>query len=101
VNIAPIAAVSIGQINPMPEGAIGEVAQSGPQFMQMVGSAINELNGSLNGADASVRALAAGENVPAHDVMIAMEHAHLKLQFAVEVRNRIIDAYQSLTNMQL
>jgi flagellar hook-basal body complex protein FliE len=33
--------------------------------------------------------------------MIAMEHAHLKLQFAVEVRNRIIDAYQNLTNMQM
>jgi flagellar hook-basal body complex protein FliE len=100
MNIAPIAAVSIGPIS-MPEGAIGEVAQSGPQFMQMVGSTIDELNSSLNGADASVRALAAGENVPAHDVMIAMEHAHLKLQFAVEVRNRIIDAYQNLTNMQL
>ena len=101
MNIDPIAAVSIGHINSMPEGAIGEVAQSGPQFMQMVGSAVSELNGSINDADASVRALAAGENVPAHDVMIAMEHAHLKLQFAVEVRNRIIDAYQNLTNMQL
>jgi flagellar hook-basal body complex protein FliE len=101
MNIAPITAVSVGQISGIAERAIGEVAQSGPQFMQMVGSAIDELNGSLKGADAAVRALAAGENVPVHDVMIAMEHAHLKLQFAVEVRNRITDAYQNLTNMQL
>jgi len=45
--------------------------------------------------------LAAGQDIPVQDVMIAMEHAHLKLQFAVEVRNRIIDAYQNLTNMQV
>jgi flagellar hook-basal body complex protein FliE len=39
--------------------------------------------------------------MPVHDVMIAMEHARLKLQLAVEVRNRVVDAYQNLTNMQL
>lgn len=100
MSVAPIDVVSIGRIG-LPDRGMGEVAQGSPSFMQMVGSAVSELNGSLNGADASVRALAAGENIPVQDVMIAMEHAHLKLQFAVEVRNRIVDAYQNLTNMQL
>lgn len=100
MSVAPIDAISIGSISLQDKG-VGEVVQGSPSFMQMVGSAVSELNGSLNGADASVRALAAGENIPVQDVMIAMEHAHLKLQFAVEVRNRIVDAYQNLTNMQL
>jgi flagellar hook-basal body complex protein FliE len=100
MSLAPIDAISIRPVA-MPEMGVGEVAQSGSSFMQMVGSEVGELNGSLNDADASVRALAAGENIPVQDVMIAMEHAHLKLQFAVEVRNRIVDAYQNLTNMQM
>jgi flagellar hook-basal body complex protein FliE len=92
MSLAPIDAISIRPVA-MPEMGVGEVAQSGSSFMQMVGSEVGELNGSLNDADASVRALAAGENIPVH--------AHLKLQFAVEVRNRIVDAYQNLTNMQM
>jgi flagellar hook-basal body complex protein FliE len=101
MSVAPIDAVSIGRISSMPEMGVGETAPGGSPFMQMVGSAVGELNGSLINADTSVRALAAGENISVQDVMIAMEHAHLKLQFAVEVRNRVVDAYQNLTNMQL
>lgn len=100
MSIAPIDAVSIGRVG-VSEMGMGEAVQGGSSFMQLVGSAVGEINDSLQGADASVRALAAGENVSTQDVMIAMEHAHLKLQFAVEVRNRLIDAYQNLTNMQL
>lgn len=100
MSVMPIDAVSIGQIN-MAELSTSETVSSEPSFMQAVGSAVNEINSSLIDADASARALAAGESIPVQDVMMAMEHAHLKLQFAVEVRNRVVDAYQNLTNMQM
>ena len=96
---APVAPVEIRSIE-MPQ-ALEETGQKGPAFLQMLGSQVNEINGSLEQADQAARALAAGEDIPVHDVMIAMEHARLKLQLAVEVRNRIVDAYQNLTNMQL
>jgi flagellar hook-basal body complex protein FliE len=105
VNVMPVEGASAAlQITPieMPETSVlNDVGQQGPAFVQMLGNQVSELNGSLDQADQAARALAAGENVPVHDVMIAMEHARLKLQMAVEVRNRIIDAYQNLTNMQL
>lgn len=105
MNVMPIEGSSIApvQIQPieMPETNLIEANQQGPAFIQMLGSQVDELNGSLNQADQAARALAAGEDIPVHDVMIAMEHARLKLQLAVEVRNRVVDAYQNLTNMQL
>ena len=104
MNVMPVEGASASiQIKPieMPETNLDGVGQGGPAFIQMMGSQVGELNDSLNQADQSARALAAGEDVPVHDVMIAMEHARLKLQMAVEVRNRIVDAYQNLTNMQL
>lgn len=100
MSISPIDAISIGKIG-FPEQGISELGPGGPSFMQVIGSALDDLNGSLNEADASARALAAGDHVSTQDVMIAMEHAHLRLQFAVEVRNRLVDAYQNLTNMQM
>jgi flagellar hook-basal body complex protein FliE len=101
MTIESIAAISVGRIE-MPEGisAPQEIA-GGTSFSGAVGAALGELNSSLVGADASVRVMAAGGKLSTQDVMIAMESAHLKLQFAVEVRNRLVDAYQNLTNMQL
>lgn len=100
MSVMPIDGVSIMPLT-MPERRVGELSTGGPSFLQMAGAGLEQLNGSLNAADASARALAAGKDIPVQDVMMAMEHAHLQLQFAVEVRNRIVDAYQNLTNMQL
>jgi flagellar hook-basal body complex protein FliE len=100
VIVTPVDGVTITPIK-LPESASNDAVQGEPGFMRMLGSQVNELNSGINQADQAARALAAGENVPVHDVMIAMEHARLKLQLAVEVRNRVVDAYQNLTNMQL
>jgi flagellar hook-basal body complex protein FliE len=104
MNVMPIDGSSVAPlgIRPIESPEVLEATdQKGPAFIQMLGSQVNELNGSLEQADQAARALAAGEDIPVHDVMIAMEHARLKLQLAVEVRNRVVDAYQNLTNMQL
>jgi flagellar hook-basal body complex protein FliE len=98
MNVNPVDAISIQGLD-MPER--GGAIQTGPAFAQMIGNQLDQIDGSLNQADAAARAMAAGNDVPVHDVMIAMEQAHLKLQFAVEVRNRVIDAYQNLTSMQV
>lgn len=70
-------------------------------FSRVVGEGLVALNTSLDNGDQALRAMAAGEAIPLHDVMIAMERARLDLQFAVEVRNRVVEAYQQLTQMQL
>ncbi|MBA4151905.1 MAG: flagellar hook-basal body complex protein FliE, partial [Acinetobacter sp.] len=36
-----------------------------------------------------------------HELVMAMEQAKLSMQMAVEIRNRLIDAYQELTRMQI
>lgn len=101
MNVEPVQLASIRPAS-VPEIGIGEASQSGPSFMKTLGSEVHQLDASLNQADQAARALAAGDSsMPVHDVMIAMESARLRLQMAVEVRNRIVDAYQNLTNMQL
>jgi len=101
MNVTPIQFASIRPAT-MSEAGIDMASQNGLSFMQTLGTEVHQLDASLNQADQAARALAAGDNSrPGHDGMMAMESAHLRLQMAVEVRNRIVDAYQNLTNMQL
>ena len=41
-----------------------------------------------------------GEDVEVHDVMIATEQAGLAFALMLEVRNKLVDAYQELMRMQ-
>jgi flagellar hook-basal body complex protein FliE len=43
----------------------------------------------------------AGEVDDLHTVMIATEEARLSLELAVQVRNKCIEAYKEISNMQL
>ncbi len=45
--------------------------------------------------------LAAGEPVELHDVMLAQDRASLGFQLAVQVRNKLVEAYQDVMRMQL
>ncbi len=42
-----------------------------------------------------------GEDVEIHNVMVAAEEAKLSLQMAVQVRNKLVEAYQEINRMQL
>lgn len=96
---------AIGAIAPSVLTAIDAPASmTGAQaadFRQMLGDGIAKLDDNLRTADHQLRAMAAGENVAVHDVMISMEQARMQLMFMVEVRNRAVEAYQELMRMQL
>ena len=49
----------------------------------------------------AVSALQSGQNVPLHQAVIAMEEANVSFQLMVEVRNRLLDAYQEIMRMQV
>lgn len=74
---------------------------TGADFATLVGDGISRTDASIKEADAQLRALAAGQDVPLHDVIISIEHARMNLMLAAEVRNKIIDGYQELMRMQL
>ena len=70
-------------------------------FKDMLTRAAGELNDSqLKGAQAA-QDLATGRADNLHDVMLTMEQSGLALQYAIEVRNKILEAYQSVSQMQV
>jgi flagellar hook-basal body complex protein FliE len=73
----------------------------GVDFLQSISTQVEHVDASLRTAEGQLTALAAGKDVALHDVMIAMEEARTNMMFLVEVRNRMVEAYQELTRMQL
>ena len=51
--------------------------------------------------DERVRQLAVGKPVNLHQVMVQLERAKLQLELMVQVRNKLLDAYQDLMKMQI
>jgi len=70
-------------------------------FEQMILKGIAEVNGQLSIADSHLQNLASGKSENVHEAMLAMEQARLSFQFLAQVRNRFMDAYQQLMQMQI
>lgn len=70
-------------------------------FSKTIGEGLRTLNADLNASDEVLREVAAGDAIPLHDAMIVMTKAQLSLEFAVQVRNRLVESYQQLFQMQI
>ncbi|HBK46558.1 MAG TPA: flagellar hook-basal body complex protein FliE [Xanthomonadaceae bacterium] len=84
-----------------PAEAQASMAVPRSDFAAVVGQGVQGVDGTLKNADQLVRALAAGQDVATHDVMISLEEARMQLMLLSEVRNRVVEAYQELSRMQL
>ncbi|MFZ5898487.1 MAG: flagellar hook-basal body complex protein FliE [Bacillota bacterium] len=74
-------------------------AAKGAAFGEVLTRAIEELNASQVKADKAVQGFLSGEVKDVHQVMIALEEAHLMMQLSLEVRNKLVEAYQELSRM--
>ena len=75
------------------------------KFMDRVSGAfsdgLNSVNNDALNAERAEEILASGGDISAHEVMIAAEKSNLSLQMAVQIRNKLINAYTEINNMQV
>ena len=64
-------------------------------------SMINETNTLSNAANAEQMNFALGYTDNTHDLLIAQQKAALSLQYTVAVKNKVLEAYKELMNMQI
>lgn len=77
---------------------------SGNSFDQILGAAMNmiqETNAYENAAESAEIQFALGESVNTHDLQIAQEKANIALQYTVAVRDGVLEAYNTIMNMQI
>ena len=80
---------------------ISSTQPAGDSFASLLGKMVTDVSAQQNDALQSVRAVQGGQNVPLHQAVIGMEEANVSFQLMVEVRNRLLDAYQEVMRMQI
>jgi flagellar hook-basal body complex protein FliE len=73
----------------------------GGSFAGVLKSSLAEVNQLQQKADAAITALATGDKASLHDTMIAMEQADVSFRLMMQVRNKIVEAYQEIMRMQV
>lgn len=68
-------------------------------FGKLLGQALEGLAAAEERADLLTARLASGEPVELHEVIIATEKAQLAFDLAVQLRNRVVEAYQEIMRM--
>jgi|SRR6185312_5752095 len=96
----------IGQTSFSQNGAAGVLAPSstdGTQksFADTLNDAIGSVNELQKSSDTATQNLATGRTDNIAEVMVAADKADIALRLMVQVRNKIIDAYQDIMKMQV
>lgn len=68
-------------------------------FGEFLKNAINDVNKNQVQSDVFTQKLVRGEDVELHDVMIAAQKASISLNATMQVRNKVVEAYQEIIRM--
>ncbi|MCP9440535.1 MAG: flagellar hook-basal body complex protein FliE [Nitrospira sp.] len=90
--VSAISAPSVGQT--------AGVAES-PGFMDSLKQAIGEVNDAQLQASRAVDALMTGESQDIHRAMVALQQADVSFQLMMQIRNKLIAAYEEIQRMQV
>lgn len=96
-------AIKIGGFPQLPQAAPvskpATAADSVKEFGDFLAEALGKVEAAQNDAASAAQRLATGEIKDVSEVTIASEKANLALQLTVQVRNKVLEAYQEVMRM--
>ncbi len=88
----------IGAPNPAKPSAVTQTEKS---FGDILETLVSDTNQQQQNADQAIQKLQSGGEKNLHEAMISMEKADISMRYMVQVRNKVIDAYQEIMRMQV
>ncbi len=115
MDISTLTGLSMDAVSPVSKlgrtDAVGQASgetskrtADGNMFDAILNSAIDNLNTTnayLSNAENEKMLFALGETENTHDLTIALQKASTALQYTVAVRDKFIEAYKEIMNMQI
>jgi flagellar hook-basal body complex protein FliE len=97
--------ITLGPINPnmqlpeIPRPPRGSNSSGGPSFSNVLRDAISTTNELQKQSDLDIKKLMTGEAQDLHSTLIAVQKADLSFQMMMQVRNKLVQAYQEIMRM--
>ncbi|KMQ51158.1 Flagellar hook-basal body complex protein FliE [Chitinispirillum alkaliphilum] len=95
-NIGPI-----GNSNPAERKPAANNPLQGPSFKDTLNGFLKDVNELQQKADVSIKKMSAGEITDVHQVMSTVEEANVAFNMMMEIRNKVMDAYQEIMRIRL
>ncbi len=79
-------------------GSVGSVGSAGGDFGNTLKDLLGKVDESSDAANDAVSKMIDGTG-DVHEAMIALQHADVMLQMTVQIRNKLVQAYQDVMRM--
>lgn len=104
--IAALSPEAIGLLASARSSSAPAPVQTGDQgvvgsFGQMVGDGLDGINRQLTAGQVDLQRLAVGDAQNLHQIMINLEESRLSFQLMMQVRSRLLEAYQDIMKMPI
>jgi flagellar hook-basal body complex protein FliE len=87
-------------VEPAISGKQARLSNSG-SFGKMLTDSIDHINRLQVAADSSINDLAMGKQTDIHRTMVAMEKASISFELLMQIRNKVISAYDRIMRMPI
>jgi flagellar hook-basal body complex protein FliE len=91
---------SIGSIGTLPNSKPAVKPDQNEGFTGVLSNALQQVNQLNGGAEQQIGNMLKGGNTDMSSVMISVEKADIAFQLMMQVRNKIVSAYQEIEKMQ-
>jgi flagellar hook-basal body complex protein FliE len=83
-------------------GGVAGLSSDGPEktgFSDAVKSLFNQVNEAQQSSRSKIDAYERGEDIPLTDVVLGMQKSSLSFEATLQVRNKVLRAYEDIINM--
>lgn len=100
---APIVNSGIPPVAPVapPPSPVSSGSAAGASFGSFFNDAVSKVESFQQNAHASIERFLSGEGEELHQVALAAQHAELSFDLFLQVRNKVVAAYQEVMRMQV
>ena len=97
---SPISPISLATVSPVVIQSAGAAGQPGA-FQNALQNAIGQVEDLRTTSDQTVQRFLSGENEELHTTVLATQRAELAFEMFMQVRNKVVQAYQEVMRMQM
>ncbi|CCQ91447.1 putative Flagellar hook-basal body complex protein fliE [Nitrospina gracilis 3/211] len=83
------------------KGAPQKIDPNAPSFKETLSESIKQVDNLQKEADQAIEKLVSGESQNVHGAMLAVSKADIAFQMTMQVRNKMVEAYQEVMRMQV
>ena len=98
MNVTTALSTLAGNVASTTTSTLAGTADGGPSFDDTLKKLVDSVEGSSGQANTAVSGML-DKSVDVHDAMIALQRAEMSLQLAVQIRNKLVQAYQDIMRM--